>query len=229
VIRAVLTDIEGTTSSIAFVHEVLFPYARERLPAFVREHAGEPDVKAALAEVAAEMGGAPGVDTIAAELAAWIDADRKATPLKALQGMIWEAGYREGAYRGHVYPDAAEGLRRLHRAGLALYVYSSGSEQAQRLLFGHTEHGDLTVLFDGYFDTRVGAKHEAESYRRIAATIGRPAPEILFLSDVQAELDAAREAGMATSWFVRDGTLDSNASHPHVDSFAAVLPERVPG
>ena len=147
--RAILTDIEGTTSSIAFVAETLFPYARERLPAFVAAH---PDEAAPiLAEVAAMEPGDP-----VATLTRWIDEDRKATPLKTLQGMIWADGYRERAFTGHIYPDAAAALRRWHEAGIALYVFSSGSVAAQKLLFGHSDAGDLTPLFSGYFDTTTG-------------------------------------------------------------------------
>ncbi|HEY8331276.1 MAG TPA: acireductone synthase, partial [Pseudomonas sp.] len=198
-IKAILTDIEGTTSAVSFVFDVLFPYAREHLPAFVRDHAAEPAVAAQLDAVRAESGEAEAdVERVVAILLEWIAADRKATPLKALQGMVWEQGYRAGQLKGHVYPDAVEALRQWHAAGYELYVYSSGSIQAQKLIFGCSEAGDLTPLFSGYFDTTSGGKREAESYARIAAAIGRPAGEILFLSDVVQELDAARAAGMAT-------------------------------
>lgn len=222
-IKAILTDIEGTTSAVSFVFDVLFPYAREHLPAFVRTHASEPAVAAQLDAVRAESGEAQAdVERVIAILLEWIAADRKATPLKALQGMVWEQGYRAGQLKGHVYPDAVDALRQWHAAGYELYVYSSGSIQAQKLIFGCSEAGDLTPLFSDYFDTTSGGKREAESYARIAAAIGRPAGEILFLSDVVQELDAAQAAGMATCGLARDG--GELAGHLTVTSFAAIAP-----
>ncbi|KRG70954.1 acireductone synthase [Pseudoxanthomonas dokdonensis] len=197
-IRAILTDIEGTTSSISFVKDVLFPYARRALPGFVREHGQRPDVRQWLDQVATEHGGICSDDVIVETLQGWIDQDRKHTALKALQGMIWDAGYRDADFTAHIYPDAAPALRQWHAQGLPLHVYSSGSVPAQKLFFGHSDAGDLTALFSGWFDTETGGKREADSYRRIAEAIALPAADILFLSDVVAELDAAREAGMQT-------------------------------
>jgi enolase-phosphatase E1 len=221
-IGAILTDIEGTTTSVSFVFDVLFPYAREHLAGFVRAHAAEPAVREQLDAVSAETGRELTLDEAIEQLIGWIDADRKVTPLKALQGMIWAAGYRDGGFTGHLYPDAAAKLRAWHDAGIDLYVYSSGSVQAQQLLFGHSDAGDLTALFKGWFDTRVGGKREADSYRAIAAQIGRPAAEILFLSDIVEELDAASEAGMRTCRLVRDGEPAATARHPEVADFDAV-------
>ncbi len=224
-IKTILTDIEGTTSAVSFVFDVLFPFAVKHLPDFVRQHAGEPAVAAQLEAVRAESGEADAdVERVIAILLEWIAADRKATPLKALQGMVWEQGYRAGQLKGHVYPDAVDALKAWKAAGLDLYVYSSGSIQAQKLIFGCSEAGDLTPLFSGYFDTTSGGKREAASYARIAAAIGRPAGEILFLSDVVQELDAAREAGMATCGLARDG--GELGGHPTVASFAAIEPAR---
>ena len=223
-IRAVLTDIEGTTSSIAFVKEVLFPYARQHMLDFIRRHHDDPRVVPHLEAVRATLGGEADLEEIGRQLIRWIDEDRKITPLKALQGLIWEQGYREGAYRAHVYDDAVAALRRWHDRGLRLYVYSSGSVHAQKLFFSHTTAGDLTSLFSGFFDTTVGAKTDPESYRRIAREIGLPPGEILFLSDVAAELDAAREAGMATCQLVRDGIPEAVVGHRQVDSFDAIEP-----
>jgi enolase-phosphatase E1 len=197
-VKAILTDIEGTTSSIAFVAEVLFPYARARLADYVAAHPTE--TAPILAEVAAAEPGDP-----VATLLRWIDEDRKATPLKALQGMIWADGYASGAFTGHVYPDAVAGLRRWHAGGIALYVFSSGSVPAQKLLFGHSEAGDLTPLFAGYFDTTTGHKREASSYARIAAAIGLPPGDVLFLSDTPEEIAAARSAGMNARLIDRSG------------------------
>lgn len=203
-IRAILTDIEGTTSSLSFVKDILFPYARQRLRAFVDAHAQKPAVARELAEVARLAGRALSPTEAADQLIAWIDEDRKATPLKALQGMIWETGYRQGDFFGHMYEDAARRLREWQAAGLRLYVFSSGSVQAQKLLFAHTKFGDLTPLFSGYFDTRIGPKQEPAAYRAIAEAIGLASEDILFLSDIEAELKAARAAGMATTRLVRE-------------------------
>jgi enolase-phosphatase E1 len=177
-IRAILTDIEGTTSSAAFVNDVLFPYARERLRAYVAAHADEAE-------------GVP-VET----LERWIDEDRKEPVLKAIQGRIWRAGFESGELKGHVYPDAVAALRRWREQGLRLFVYSSGSVEAQKLFFGHSEAGDLMPLFEGFFDLSTGSKLEPDSYRGIADRIGLKASEILFLSDNAREVEAARTAGM---------------------------------
>lgn len=225
-IRAILTDIEGTTSSIAFVKTVLFPYAAAHLPDYVRAHAGEPLVVEQL-DAVRHLSGEPAADAerVIAILQEWMRADRKATPLKALQGMVWKHGYQSGAYRAHVYADAVDCLRRWQAQGLRLYVYSSGSVAAQKLFFRYTEAGDLTGLFDGYFDTTTGSKCEPAAYRQIAAAIGLPAQGILFLSDVAGELDAARTAGLQTAWLVRPEDNPHTpaecaaASHPAVTSF----------
>lgn len=222
-IRAIVTDIEGTTSSLSFVKDVLFPYARRRLDGFVRAHAAEPAVRAQLDAVGRELGRPLSDDESVAQLARWIDEDRKITPLKALQGMIWEAGYRDGDFQGHVYEDAVRHLRTWQARGIALYVFSSGSVQAQKLLFGYSAFGDLTPLFSGYFDTTIGGKREAESYRRIAAEIGLPPEQILFLSDIREELDAARAAGLHTGWLVRDGALPADTPHPPARDFDSIV------
>jgi enolase-phosphatase E1 len=224
-VKAILTDIEGTTSAVSFVFDVLFPYAREHLPAFVRNRAKEPAVAEQIEAVRRESGEPDAdIERVVQILLEWIAADRKATSLKALQGMVWAEGYRAGQLKGHVYPDAVAALRRWHEQGYALYVYSSGSVQAQKLIFGCAEVGDLTPLFSGYFDTGSGHKREADSYVRIAAAIGLPAGEILFLSDAVQELDAARQAGMYTCGLVREGgTL---AGHEVVESFDAIDPAR---
>ncbi len=196
--RVILTDIEGTTSSISFVKNVLFPYARNALPGFIATHGNEPDVRRWLDAVATEIGGACQDSLVAETLQGWIDQDRKHTALKALQGKIWETGYRNGDYKAHFYPEVAAVLKGWHAAGLPLYVYSSGSVPAQKQFFGFSDAGDLTALVSGWFDTEIGGKREAESYRRIVDAIGVPAGEILFLSDVVEELDAARDAGLQT-------------------------------
>ena len=226
--RAILTDIEGTTSSISFVKDVLFPYARRALPGFVKAHGDEPAVRKWLDAVAAENGGVCRDEMIVEVLQGWIDQDRKHTALKALQGMIWANGYGNADFTAHVYPDAVPALRAWHADDLSLHVYSSGSVPAQRLFFGHSDAGDLTGLFSSWFDTEVGGKREAESYRRIAAAIGHSAGEILFLSDVVEELDAAREAGLDTVLvdriedYPQPRTGDAANGHRRVESFAGI-------
>lgn len=198
-IGAIVTDIEGTTSPIAFVREVLFPYARAALPAFIAQRRDRPEVSAWLDGIAEECAVDRGdLAALTSILLDWIDADRKHTALKALQGMVWVDGYRQGTFRAPVYADAAQALSAWHARGIPLYVYSSGSVDAQKLFFANTDHGDLLPLFSGHFDTESGGKRDADSYRRIAAAIGLPAAELLFLSDIVEELDAAREAGYAT-------------------------------
>ncbi len=223
-ITTILTDIEGTTSSIGFVKDVLFPYARRRLPAFIVTHADDADVAHWLHEAAreAELVSATQQEIIDL-LLSWIDADRKSTALKTLQGMIWADGYASREYRAHVYPEVARCLRAWRAQGKRLYVYSSGSVQAQKLFFANSEAGDLTPLFSGYFDTTSGPKRSAESYRRIAAAIGVAADGILFLSDVVAELDAARVAGLHTTLVARAPAICPAASvHPCVTGFDAI-------
>jgi enolase-phosphatase E1 len=220
--KAVLTDIEGTTSSIAFVKDVLFPYAEREMARFLAARWDAPAVREQINAARADSGEAlPDPDAAAALMRQWIADDRKATPLKALQGMIWRAGYEQQHYRAHVYADAVQRLREWHNQGLELYVYSSGSIEAQKLFFRYSEAGDLTPLFSRYFDTTSGGKKEAPSYRCIQATIGLPANQILFLSDIEAELDAAREAGLATTLLDREHTIAAS-QHPKVDSFQAI-------
>ena len=192
-IRAILTDIEGTTSSLSFVHDTLFPYARARLPAWVAEHGGD-----------------------LAQYLAWMDADAKVTELKDVQGRIWAAGYAAGELTGHVYPDAAEALRRWHGEGRTLAVFSSGSVAAQKLIFGHSDQGDLSPLFSGWFDTTTGPKREAMSYVLIADALGVSPVDVLFLSDVAGETDAAKAAGMRALLIDREGGVGDIASFDEV-------------
>jgi enolase-phosphatase E1 len=224
-IRAIVTDIEGTTSSIDFVRDVLFPYARKRLPAFVETHGDTPEVQHWLHEAAREAGIVEASrQEIIELLLRWIDEDRKSTALKALQGMIWQDGYATGEYRAHMYPEVATKLRGWRADGVTLYVYSSGSVPAQKLFFGYSEAGDLTPLLAGYFDTETGPKRERTSYTKIADAIGQNPEHILFLSDIVEELDAARAAGMRTTWLVRPPAAVPDApAHPAVASFDAIV------
>ncbi len=227
----ILTDIEGTTSSISFVKDVLFPYARRALPGFVRARGNEPGVRQWLDQVAMENGGMCQDEMIVETLQGWIDEDRKHTALKALQGMVWADGYGRADFTSHVYPDAPDALRRWHAAGHPLAVYSSGSVPAQKLLFGHTDAGDLSPLFDAWFDTEVGAKRESASYRNIVARLGVPADDVVFLSDVVEELDAARDAGLRTVLLDRredypqPRTGAATHGHRRVETFAAIDPD----
>ncbi len=221
-IKAIVTDIEGTTSSLSFVKEVLFPYARLHLADFVRQHADETEVKVLLEQVCDVVGQHLDMAQIITQLIQWIDEDQKITPLKALQGMIWQAGYMSGDFTGHVYKDAADKLCDWHEQGIKLYVFSSGSVKAQQLIFAYSDFGDLTPLFSGYFDTRIGSKREAEAYIRIIESIALPAAEILFLSDIEQELDAASEAGMQTLQLIRDTSTTRSNHHPSLSRFTAI-------
>jgi enolase-phosphatase E1 len=209
-VRAVLTDIEGTTSSLSFVKDDLFPYARRALPQYVRSH--EAQLRNLLADVAATVG-KPTLTTqeIIDSLLQWMDEDRKVTPLKTLQGRIWKTGYESGELQSHVYEDAAQALRRWHDLGLGLYVYSSGSIQAQQLLFAHTPYGDLTPLFRGYFDTTTGPKLESRSYETILRALQLPAATVVFLSDHEGEIQAASAAGLRTVLLAREAREASPA------------------
>lgn len=193
----VVVDIEGTTSASAFVFDVLFPYAADRFPAWLDEHAGEADRERIVAAVASEAGLADAsTDAITATLRTWVAEDRKATPLKELQGLIWEQGFADGELVSDFFPDALVALSQWHDAGLPISVYSSGSVLAQRNWYAHSPEGDLTDWIAGYYDTaNAGPKRESASYRAIAEAIGAEPGRLLFCSDVVAELDAARDAG----------------------------------
>ncbi len=224
-IKVILTDIEGTTSSISFVVDVLFPYSRDRIKAFVLQHASDEEVARQIDDVRriADLPGAS-VEEVGDVLLSWIAEDRKLTPLKALQGMIWAQGYADGVLQGHVYDDVPVALREWKGNGMRLAVYSSGSVAAQRLIFGHTASGDLTPLFSGYFDTTVGGKRESASYVTIAEQLGVKPSEILFLSDIVQELDAARSAGLHTCGLER-GARGVVGDHPAATSFSGIHPD----
>lgn len=226
----VLLDVEGTTTPVDFVLRVLFPYAHAHVGAFLEAHASDPDVVHDLTGLRDEHGrdaaaglSPPAWDGSAAAAAPYarrlMDQDSKLTALKSLQGKIWAEGYAQGRLRGQVYDDVPPALARWAGAGRRVAIFSSGSVLAQKLIFGHSDHGDLTPFLSAYFDTTTGPKREAESYQRIAAALGKPAAAGLFVSDVVAELDAAREAGMATALAVRTPPGPSGHGHPEITSF----------
>ena len=225
-IKAIVTDIEGTTSALSFVKDVLFPYAYQHLPDYVLDYEEElEDLLNAVREE--EKNTDLSVQEVIEVLLRYIDDDCKVTPLKTLQGMIWEVGYESGEIVGHVYDDAYAGLKRWKEQGIDLYVYSSGSVPAQKLLFSHTKEGDLTPMFSGYFDTTTGGKKETESYEKIATEIGVPVTDILFLSDSTEEIAAAADAGMNVITLAREEDSFDAMGYPVVKSFDDILNEPV--
>lgn len=226
---AVLTDIEGTTTSIAFVYDVLFPYAAARLERTCGQSDPGPELREALAQLRAEHAQETAADPPppfgdGAPYARWLmERDRKSTGLKLLQGLIWDEGYAQGEIRGHVYPDVPPALKAWREQGRRLRIFSSGSVHAQKLLFGHTDHGDLTPLFEGFHDTRTGPKQDPAAYTAIAAAFALPPGEILFLSDVTPELDAAAQAGYRTGLLVRPGNRPAEPGiHPVYGGFGEI-------
>jgi enolase-phosphatase E1 len=229
-IRAVVLDIEGTTTPIDFVHKTLFGYARVRCGEFLRRHWDDPVVRADVARLEAEHAAEPPDPSLSdwgndpAAVTAYVhwlmDRDRKSTGLKSLQGRIWEAGYESGELRGEVYPDVGPALERWQRGGVDVAIFSSGSVQAQQSLFRSTQVGDLTRFLRSYFDTRTGPKSASASYTQIAAALGHRPAQVLFVSDVAGELDAARKAGMTTALCVRPpGNPPTSSEHPVIRSF----------
>lgn len=223
-IKAIVTDIEGTTSSIDFVHQVLFPYSVAKIPQYLENHCQDPAVQQIIHNIQQEVERPDaGIDEIVTILMTWIAEDRKHTDLKALQGMVWEAGFKNSEFKGHIYADAYHNLNQWHQQGIQLYVFSSGSVKAQKLLFGHTEYGNLTKLFTNFFDTTIGQKKTVVAYRNIAQAIATNPEKILFLSDVVAELDAAKSAGYQTRLLVRGEMPSKSDRHIAVDNFDQII------
>jgi enolase-phosphatase E1 len=230
--RGILLDVEGTTSSISFVYDVLFEHAKRNVGDFLAKHRDDPAVRAAAAGLATSAGlpadtfdseeSVVRIGLIALDL---MNRDVKDTSLKTLQGMIWRGGYESGEIVAHVFDDVPQALSQWADSGLDVRIYSSGSIEAQRLFFAHTDHGDLTRLLRGYYDTTTGPKREAASYAAIAAAMGLEPRQILFVSDVGPELDAARTAGMQTALAVRPGNRDPGGvfDHESVASFAEIV------
>jgi enolase-phosphatase E1 len=214
----VLLDIEGTTTPIAFIHQTLFPYVRAHLAPYLDEHAATAQVASIIDGLERERAAdpdAPPPGPIGSYIEWLMDRDRKSTPLKDLQGLMWEAGYRRGELIGDVFGDVPRALTRWHDDGIDVGIFSSGSVLAQRLLFSYSTAGDLTSLIRWYFDTTVGSKREAISYRRIADEMRIAPGSILFVSDVVSELDAAHDAGMQTRLSVRPGNAAQPEGHGH--------------
>lgn len=223
--KFILTDIEGTTTSVSFVYEVLFPYFRENIHKTLElQHLKSvQDVFSQTIEWVKDTENRT-ISTpseIIEVLNQWSQEDKKITPLKTLQGILWEEAYTSGTIQGHVYDDVAPALKRWKEKGIQLGVFSSGSIAAQKLIFGYSVAGDLTPYFSAYFDTSTGGKREAATYQLIAEKLGILASEILFLSDITEELQAAASAGLQTIQLVRDETIANwNATAP---SFASIL------
>lgn len=233
-VRGILLDIEGTTTPIAFVHDVLFSFARDHVRDFLSANAGREDVRADISllldehatDVSRNSNPPPVADdSDLGSIAGYVDwliaLDRKSTGLKSLQGKVWQEGYQEGTLKSQVFADVAPALARWRDRGLSINIFSSGSVLAQKLLFAHTEVGDLTRFIDHYFDTNVGKKGDSGSYRRIAEELRLPGEQILFISDVIDELDAASEAGMNVLLSIRPGNTpqDNVKRYPEMDSF----------
>lgn len=230
-ISTILLDIEGTTTPIDFVYQILFPYARARLKDFIKRNLADEEVRSIVMDLYDEHAKDKSIDlpplrcsdnldegqieAIAVYCHWLMEHDRKLTPLKTIQGKIWEEGYRSGKLKSIIFPDVAPNLRRWREQGKAICIYSSGSVLAQKLLFTHTEQGDLTEFIHDFFDTNVGHKTEPESYTGIAELLRRSPSEIMFISDVVAELNAARAAGFQTLFCVRPGNRPQPDSSVH--------------
>lgn len=224
-IKAILTDIEGTTSSIDFVKTTLFPYAKEKLKTFLATEHTKPHIQAILQEVEQELDPSAKLNDITELLLHWIDTDQKKTPLKTLQGYIWEDGYKNGDFKAHLYPDTSHFLNKWAQR-IPIYIYSSGSVKAQHLFFTHSKDGNLMPILSGFYDTTTGPKKNAESYEAIASDIRLNPDSILFLSDCKDEIKAASHAGFKTCLILRETLVTQlpNASyaHPYAQNFAQV-------
>jgi enolase-phosphatase E1 len=231
-VQAILLDIEGTTTPIDFVHKTLFPYARARMAGFVQQNLAELKFEISQLEGEASNDGeyknelrTDSANSVADYLIYLVDNDRKSTPLKSIQGTIWQAGYENGDLVSTVYDDVPKAFERWKGDGKTIAIYSSGSVLAQQLIFKYSDHGDLTRFIDRYFDTNIGHKREPDSYTKIAAELELAAAEILFVSDISAELDAAAASGYQTALAIRQGTEKEEATSSHIsvasfDTFA---------
>ncbi len=220
--KYILMDIEGTTTSISFVHDILFPYSKERIPAFINSHQNDPEILTIFEEVKLtvnnEQNHLPNNQQIINQLIEWINVDRKHPALKKLQGLIWNEGYSSGEIKGHVYQEVPAVLEKWKNKNITLGIYSSGSIKAQKDLFGFSLFGNLNKFISNNFDTTIGHKREIASYQKISQQLSIPSKDILFLSDISEELDAAKTAGFQTVQLVRIGTVP-NTGHAQVKSF----------
>ncbi len=238
--RAVLLDIEGTTTPISFVHDILFPFARDNVRDYLIQNSGAPEVQEDIAALLREHsfdeeGGehpphidkvSPSIDAIVAYVDWLIKRDRKSPALKSLQGKIWEQGYSDGSLKAPLFDDVVPNLSRLRRLGIRIAIFSSGSVLAQKLLFAHTDTGDHSDLIEEYFDTGVGSKVSSSSYQEIARRLQLLPTEVTFVSDVTNELAAARDAGMSTLLCLRPGNQPQSTSDQFrvIHSFSEILP-----
>ena len=231
--KAILLDVEGTVAPLSFVRDTLFPFAREHLDTVLQRRWNDFAVAVACDQIARDGGATFDAWAPAEQVRSWVadevrrlmDRDAKTTGLKLLQGLIWEEGYRDGRLHSQVYTDVPPALRAWNRRDWQVRIFSSGSVDAQRMFFAHTDVGDLTSYLWGYDDTATGPKREPESYRAIAAKAGFPPAEILYLSDVTYELDAARHAGLVTALMVRPGNkpVQDGHGHPVITDFSQVM------
>lgn len=235
--RLILLDIEGTVSPLAYVHEVMFPYAREHVAEFLTDHWEQPKTMSALEQMAVDAGHSTFIEWCPMEpgsgnASAWVVAqvhrlmveDAKLTGLKQLQGLIWEQGFRTGALCATLFDDVAECLHSWHAKGRDLRIYSSGSVQAQQLFFQHTQAGDLSGLVSGWYDTRTGGKRDPSSYSAIVEDTGCAPEEVLFVSDVVEELDAARAVNVKTALAIRPGNRETEAmQHPRIQTLREIV------
>jgi enolase-phosphatase E1 len=226
-IQAVLCDIEGTTTSLSFAHEVLFPLSYDQMEVFIKQNWNSDLVRPEIQQIKSQIGNAD-PDQVIKTLRSWIKEDRKEGPLKSIQGKIWKDAFESGKIRGHVYNDVPPGFRKWHDSEIQICIFSSGSIEAQKLLFRYSESGDLSQFISSYFDTTTGPKKESSSYKKIASKLLLPASNILFLSDVQSELDAARTAGMQTTQLLREGVTANFSGHPTVNSFDEIKLSVIP-
>jgi enolase-phosphatase E1 len=221
-IQVVLCDIEGTTSSLSFVQDVLFPLSYDRMEGFINQNWSSDLIRQEIQQIKSKTGNAD-PDEVIKTLRSWIKEDRKESPLKSIQGKIWKDAFESGKIQGHVYQDVPRNFRKWGNSGIRICIFSSGSIEAQKLLFRYSEAGDLSQFISAYFDTTTGPKKESSSYKTIATELSLPAADILFLSDIQSELDAARTAGMQTTQMLRQGVTPNSSSHQTVASFDEII------
>lgn len=233
--KVILLDIEGTTASVDFVHDVMFPFVTRNLSSFLDSTWGQAETIAACERIAKDAGfesleawqkatGKGPRELVEVQIAELMRGDVKATGLKAMQGLVWQAGFDSGELIAPIYEDVLPQLELWRQAGIDIRIYSSGSIAAQKLFFGHTQNGNVLACFSGHYDTTIGGKKDSESYQKIAADIGVKPADILFVSDLEGELEAARAAGVQVAAAIRPGNkpLSETADFPRISSFAEI-------